>query len=75
MVNMKNAIEMHRNALYLFLKIEIFPVVCVELVTICKNGMHIICRVAVGLQMDVSDVVVLLELKEGRRGVGGSINR
>lgn len=60
---------MHRNAMYLFLKIEIFPVVRVKLVTICKNGMHIICRVAVGLQMDVTDVVAFLELKEGEGGI------
>lgn len=57
--------------MYLFLKIKIFPVVRVELVTICKNGMHIICRVAVGLQMDVTDVVVLLELKEGEGALKG----
>lgn len=55
--------------MYLFLKIEIFPVVRVKLVTICKNGMHIICRVAVGLQMDVTDVVAFLELKEGEGGI------
>ncbi len=54
--------------MYLFLKIEIFPVVCVELVTICKNAVHIICRVAVGLQMDVFDAFdECLELK-GVRG-------
>jgi len=54
--------------MHLFLKIQIFPVAHVELVTICKNGMHIICRVAVGLQMDVSDGGVFLELKEGEGG-------
>lgn len=55
--------------MYLFLKNEIVPVVCVELVTICKNAVHIICRVAVGLQMDVFDAFdECLELK-GVRGI------